>query len=255
MLQTKEFVKREHHSFISSTQDRAKEVANNLTIPEWHLITADAQTKARGTHGRNWLSPPDVNLYATFVFPIPSDKAALIINIPQVIAYAVFETLREYDLHPKLKWINDILLKNKKVSGVLCETENSRALGNHCMVLAGIGINVNMDTTACASLDLPATSLMLELGHLVDKEEILTKLTSHITANIQRLIQNGFSSFVPDILENLAFRGEKIKIQLDDIEKTVKEGIFVGINDQGMLLLQSGDKTETLFLGKIIWHS
>jgi len=255
MLQTKELVSREHHPLLSSTQDRAREVAGDLTAPEWHVITADTQTKGRGTHERHWLSPPDVNLYATFVFPIPADKASLIINIPQVVAYSVFETLREYGLNLKLKWINDILLNNKKISGVLCEIEKAKALSNHSVVLAGIGINVNMDKEACTLLDLPATSLMLELGYALDKEEILTKLTEHLRANIEKLIQQGFASFVPNILEHLAFRDEKIKIQLDDTEKTIKEGVFVGINDQGMLLLQSNGKIETLFSGKIIWHS
>lgn len=255
MLQAKKLIKREHHAVITSTQDRAKEIASHLTSLEWHVVTADTQTKGRGTHGRMWLSPPNVNLYATFVFPVSSDKTGLIINIPQVIAYSVFETLKQCGLHPQLKWINDILINKKKVSGILCETEKSVALDNHYVVLAGIGINVNMDQEACASLDLPATSLMLELGHQLDKEEILTKLTNNVTSNIQKLIQYGFACFVPEISANLAFLGEKIKVQLDDAEKTVKEGMFVGINAQGMLLLQHGNKIETLFLGRIMWHS
>lgn len=243
---------KENYKIITSTQDRAKEIAINLTSPGWFLVTADEQTKGRGTHGRNWLSPANVNLYATFVIPFPTEKADLLINIPQVIAYSVILTLNKYGLEPKFKWINDILLNKKKVCGILCETETSLQLIGYNVVLAGIGINVNMDNIACNSLDQPATSLMLELGRTVDKNALLEALTENIVFSIGNLIQYGFNFFVQEISKKMEFLGEKIKIQQDDLEKTIKEGVLLGINEQGMLLLKNGNHIETLFIGRII---
>jgi len=253
ILKESDEVIREHHILITSTQDRAKEIAKDLRTLEWRLVTADAQSKARGTHRRAWVAPPDVNLYATFVFPLPEDKKGLLINIPQVIAYSILETLKQYNLRPKLKWINDIFLNRKKVAGVLCEAESATNLKGYYVILTGIGINVNLDQKSCEAIDLPATSLMLELRQFVDKEELLTKLTKNIVTNVQHLMRNGFSFFAPQMVENLEFLGEKIKLQLDDDRKTIKEGVLEGINNDGMLLLNGENGLETFFSGRILW--
>jgi BirA family biotin operon repressor/biotin-[acetyl-CoA-carboxylase] ligase len=243
---------REHHVLITSTQDRAKEIAKNLNALAWHVVTADKQSQGRGMHGRVWVSPLNVNLYATFIFPLSEAKKTLLLNIPQVIAYSILEVLKKYGVQPKLKWINDVLLNKKKVAGVLCETENSSKLQDYCLVLAGVGINVNMDKKSCEAVGVPATSLMLELGQWVDKEDLLIKLTENIKANIQSLIAHGFAFFVSQVVENLEFLGKKIKVQLDNDKKTVKEGLLEGINNNGMLLLNCGNSVETFFSGRIL---
>ena len=245
-------ISREHHVVLTSTQDRAKEIVKNLNALTWQVVTADAQSNGRGTQGRVWISPPEVNLYVTFVLPLPIDKKALLIHFPQIIAYSVLGTLKQYGLQPKLKWVNDVLLNRKKVSGVLCETETASKLQEHCFILAGIGINVNMDKRGCEDVEPPTTSLMLELGHFVDKEDLLEKLTNEVVFNVNKLTENGFSYFVDKIIENLEFLGEKITLQLDDEKRTLKEGVLKGINRDGMLLLKCGNDFEQLFSGRIL---
>lgn len=243
---------RKHYQNTTSTQDIAKELVTSLDSKSCFMVTADEQTKGRGTHGRTWFSPPNVNLYVTYVFPFPDSKLSLLFNIPQVIAYSVLQTLNEYGLDAKFKWINDILLNNKKVSGILCESTNLMHLAGYNAVFVGIGININLAKNACGSLDQPITSLMLELGRLIDKDEVLNKLTSHISNNMAKLLQEGFDPFFNVISTKMAFIGEMIKVQLDDKDHTIKEGILVGIDSQGMLLLNTNNKVEKLFTGRII---
>lgn len=242
---------REHHTRLTSTQDRAKEAAKDMRSYDWQVITADEQTRARGTHGRVWVSPPSVNLYATFMIPFPASNVENKLCVPQVVAYSIIETLMRYGLPPELKWINDVLLDRKKVAGVLCELVASTHLAGCDIILVGVGININMDKTACDQVDAPATSLMLALGRTLDKEELLTSLTTHLMANIQILIETGFDYFYPRISSHLAFRGEQITVKMDDAMRTSKQGVCEGVDSRGRLLLNSDGKTEPLLSGRI----
>jgi BirA family biotin operon repressor/biotin-[acetyl-CoA-carboxylase] ligase len=241
---------REHVNLIGSTQDRAKEKAVELTDENWLLFTADEQTKGRGTHGRRWASPPDVNIYGTFVFRLPKEKERLLLNIPQITTYSVLLTLEHFGFEPRLRWVNDVLLNKKKMCGVLCETAIGSDL-NYTPVLLGIGLNVNMPEEICANLDQPVTSLMVERGQPFDKDEVLGVLQQHLKTNIDLLIKHGFSLFVNDISQKMEFIGESIKVK-EDINNTITEGIMQGIDENGFLLIQTAAGLQTLCVGHIM---
>lgn len=243
---------REHHRVMTSTQDRAQELMTALEVEKYYVVTADEQTKGRGTHGRSWFSPAYASLHATFVFPFPNHQEILLSHIPQVTAYAVLKTLKTYGLEAKFKWINDVLLDQKKICGILCESGRLVHLPGYHGVLVGIGINVNLDRNACDALDQPATSLMLALNKKMDIDDVLETLTIYFFEHINRLLAEGFGPFFKIISEKMAFIGERVRVQLDDDTQSMKEGLLVGIDAQGRLLLNSGNQIEKILTGRII---
>lgn len=110
-----------HFDTIDSTNTWSKRHTGEWAPEGVTLVTASKQTSGRGRFKRTWISPPDVNIYATFCFwfdPKRNDVG----HIPQLLALAGASTLMQQGFLPKIKWPNDLLLNGKKVAGILCET-------------------------------------------------------------------------------------------------------------------------------------
>lgn len=161
-----------HFTNIDSTNTWAKQHINELDPHSLTVITADEQNGGRGQFNRKWVSPPGLNIYATFCYLLkaPVKDAG---PLSQLLSRAAVCALQELGFSPKLKWPNDILLSGKKVAGVLCElvTED-----NGQWVIAGIGLNVNMSKDLLEKIDQPATSLCLEGGLEIDRDLLLQKI-------------------------------------------------------------------------------
>ena len=117
-----------------STSTYAKENSSSLPLPS--LIIADKQTAGRGRRGNSFYSPENTGLYMTLLLevsnPIPLITPATAVSICRVIE-------EKFNLEPKIKWVNDIFLNDKKICGILseCFTANGKT-----MVAIGIGINL-----------------------------------------------------------------------------------------------------------------
>lgn len=189
-----------HFSRIDSTQTFAKHffacLLPRFSPQQGFLFTADAQTAGQGTHHRPWHSPKDVNLYATFGFWIAKTQKTLLPFFAQLATLSVAQVLEGYGLDPKIKWINDLLLDNRKVGGILCESFGSRQDPDRLVILMGLGLNVNMGLADCEQIDQPVSSLMLNRGGLiVDREVLLTKIVGQWSRNLFYLLQEGFEDF------------------------------------------------------------
>ncbi len=129
-----------HFEEIDSTNRYAKALATQ--DPDLRaLIVADSQSAGRGRMGRDFYSPASTGLYFSLVFPAESALGSL----PLTAAAAVAVLRAVYKLTGKqlsVKWVNDLLLNEKKVAGILCEGVYT---GNRQSMVIGIGINVSTD--------------------------------------------------------------------------------------------------------------
>lgn len=232
--------KRTHFELIGSTQDHLIENASNLLKENNQVvITANEQTKGRGTANRMWASPPHVNIYATFGVKIPNDfgvyfDLAKSPAVMELMALAVVKTLEELGFEPVIKWRNDVLINGKKVCGILCEATTSTQGG---VGLIGIGLNVNMPKEICESLDQPVTSLAVEAGHTLDKEKVFNLLAKNVDHYINIYLKQEFKHCVPEINARLAFIGKLIHIE-DQFSHQVLEGVCLGIDEVGQLKIK-----------------
>ncbi len=138
------------------------------------LIIADTQDAGRGRRGKSWFSPPCLNIYASYILKktdFPAFKSLWICGL------AGLKTLRFFvpDCDLWLKWPNDIYCTPKrnpalklKIAGLLAETYSPAKSNTITGIVAGMGINLNMQQEDIAKIDKPATSLFLETGQITD---------------------------------------------------------------------------------------
>ena len=123
---------------VDSTNNYAKSL-QELSVPQ--LVVAEEQTAGRGRLGRDFYSPAGKGIYMSLVFQpqLNLDQSMLITTMTAVAVCRAFENVT--GLHPKIKWVNDIYLNEKKVCGILTEAETNFESGEIRKMIVGIGIN------------------------------------------------------------------------------------------------------------------
>lgn len=234
------------------------------------------QTAGRGQYGRSWQSPQGV-LTATFVlqnFPV-----ARIHLLSLVAGLTVIDTLETLMPNlkgiPKLKWTNDILIHDRKVAGILCETRSSNSLGEHPLqkrpaekvsgltvpgltaseltelttsglttAIVGVGLNRSVDF-AKAGIDVAQIGNPVSL-HQVSKKiptdfQLLSVLRDRLmqSATMKAIMQLECDLDSVDLMNQVRSRdallGKKIEFETPNGLIT---GVSEGINDRGELLIK-----------------
>ncbi len=226
-----------HFPTIDSTNTWAKQNLDKLDPEKVTCIFADTQTKGRGSFKRVWHSPAEKNIYATLFFTLRPD-ASFFSNVGQVLAYSTVLVLQELNFQPEIKWPNDILLKGKKVAGILAEAVSMGACKG---VVLGVGLNVNMSLESLSQIDQKATSLAEESGVPWDVELLLHKIGKRFLNDLCILEVEGFAPFQAGFNALLAYKGELITVR--QAGRAIK-GICRGISNKGELELavESGEK-------------
>ena len=164
---------------ISSTQTYAHDMIAQGKASDHMVIVAAAQYAGRGRYRRKWVSHHG-NLYASFIFNSPERDPRL----SYAVAVAIAETIISYGVSPQIKWPNDILVNNAKISGVLIEYAGR-------FVIVGIGINVHTNPTVPEY----KTTRLDEYTN-VD----VTDLMSRLVKNLDKFINADFDSVYPLVL-------------------------------------------------------
>ncbi len=184
-----------HHHFesIPSTNDWAKEHFSTFPKEKLTIVLADAQTAGRGQYGREWLSPSNKNLYASFCFFV-SEEQKDALSITHVMAIIISKLLEEEGITPQIKWPNDVLVHGKKIAGILCETVPQENLTG---VIVGVGMNINMEAQEFEKVGRPATSFSIEKQKSFDKEALIARLENQFEEALSLFLVKGFTPFLP----------------------------------------------------------
>lgn len=158
-----------------STNTEAKRLMHLWDPYALTVVTTKHQTAGKGKFGKSWKSSPK-DLLATFCFFLKVQDLDLS-QLFRLGTEAVLMLTQELHIKASIKWPNDVLIHNKKLCGVLCETLPSQ---RHLGVALGIGINVNTPKEILDAIDQPAISLQAILGEEVDVGGLLEKLTTQI---------------------------------------------------------------------------
>lgn len=213
-----------------STNDEAARLAR-AGARHGTLITAQRQTAGRGRAGRSWTSPPG-NLYLSLVLR----PTLLLRDVPAMtlaIGVAVCETVRGLGAAATLKWPNDVLIGQRKVAGVLLE---SQSRGERLdVVIAGIGIN--LEASPAPDTAPWATHLAHELGAAVDREAFLARLLGAVEHWVDRYVACGLAGVLPTWT---ALMDRQTRVQTRLAGRLVP-GLLEGIDDTGALLLRADD--------------
>ena len=168
---------------VFDSLDSTNTTAAELATPDADglVILAGFQTAGRGQYGRLWQSRPGASvLLSVIVYPPPELRRPVILTAWAAVAVgeAVFALT---GVQAKVKWPNDLLVRGKKVSGILIE--QGRA------VVAGIGLNLNQTPDEFAAAGLPdATSLGIISGSAIDHRTATETLIRKLDAEYGRLL-------------------------------------------------------------------
>jgi BirA family biotin operon repressor/biotin-[acetyl-CoA-carboxylase] ligase len=174
---------------VSSTNDEARRVAEEEDAAAGTIVVADEQTAGRGRGGRKWSSPAGAGVYLSMLFR-PEALEPAPVSILAGLGMARALDLAFPDLHPTLKWPNDLYAGGLKFGGVLSEAAWSDGRPRYLVV--GVGINVRpLGEGISRDIARRATSIDEELETtvpLVDVADAVVKgLSTHLDAPRPRL--------------------------------------------------------------------
>ena len=220
---------------IDSTNTSAARLAREEAA-EGTVVIADEQTGGKGRLGRNWVSPPGVNLYLSVILR-PRKPTSAAPQLSLLASVAVAETIvQQTQLAPTIKWPNDVLVAGKKVCGILTEMQaNGSRLRS---VIVGIGVNINAPLASFPEeLQDKASSLFLICGKPVDRVAFTVSLLTHLEKFYVLWLEKGFP------VVRTAWEGYASALLGKSITVTASEGTVSGtvrgIDRDGALLIET----------------
>lgn len=224
-----------HYPTVSSTQDQVKSnlTKKNMQEKKWIAVSADQQTSGRGMWNRPWVCPKG-NVCVSYCIPWTSSDIGKISHMSMVAGLALAKTIDDYGLPSQLRWVNNVLVEDKKIGGVLCEQTDFGNGTGYCTV--GFGLNVNMGAEDLNQIDQPATSLKIEkkLAHDMTVAEVIQKLTKNLWYYFNQSGQLFMQEYKAKIEAYALFK----LVNIFDGKNTYY-GKVVKVTDEGYLMLNS----------------
>ena len=219
-----------YYPSVTSTNDIARQQAL-AKAPEGTAVIADRQTTGRGRLKRAWVSPKGNIAVTIILYPARKNLQFLTMLASLAVMHCIEKTT---GLKCRLKWPNDVLINNKKVCGILLESQ--AASDNVDYAIIGIGINVNMKLLDYPEISAIATSLADETGEEVSRLVLLRNLFLEME-KLYLSLQAG-ESLLAEWRDKLITLGKNIHVRSGD---DVFEGIAESVADDGSLMLRCAD--------------
>ncbi len=227
---------------ISSTNTYLAE--NNKTLPNGSVILSEFQKDGKGRLKRSWYSNEGENL--TFSILLNNDIDGLNLNhLNLATSLAVSSSIENlYQLKTDLKWPNDVLINNKKVSGILLESSTKGSKFEKLVI--GVGVNVNQNKFV-GDFNIQPTSVRHEMRKSIDREKLLSEILNTFEELLFEL-KNDSKGLLNKWRDKCRMIGEHISIKSDG---EVKYGTFYDIDANGLMILKTSDKLEKISIGDV----
>lgn len=223
---TNAYLKREH------TAGRAKSGAMAIAL---------TQTAGRGRLGRTWESIPGVGLYLSILAPqLPMERLSL---VPVAVGVAAAEAIQETaGVRVGIKWPNDLIVSDRKLSGILCEGVMGRAV-------CGIGVNLLQDADFFARAELPhGTSLLMETGHTISAPRLAAEIVNRLEPWLDELAEHRIDALIDRFRANCVSIGREVRAVSPTGELT---GIAVDVDAEGRLVIEHTEGRTAVSAGEV----
>lgn len=228
-----------HFTELNSTNQYALD--NHTKLLHGDVIIADSQTEGRGRNRNMWLSL-NGNLFMTLLLKLQGVESEVFMTIPQYTGVIILRVFKKLGVEPQLKWPNDVLVGNKKIAGILVESNVDR------IAAVGIGINIDLNNKQLLGIGKPAISLK-QLGIKLDKNSLAELIIKEFYLGLDSYLLGGFSSIYNEYKEGSAFMGKKITVKYPHKQL---QGVFNKINQDGSILLITKNSEEIrIFSGEL----
>lgn len=224
------------YSVTDSTNTRA--IALSDTVSGNILVAAEAQTKGKGRQGKSFYSPAASGIYFSLIVH-PEGGLSDVVAITSATAVAVAETIEEMTgLDPKIKWVNDIYVKGRKVCGILVQSIiKSGRINGLCI---GIGVNIS-------TVEFPddIASRAGSLGVEIDREIFVARIAKKLIDFSKNV---GDKSYLDYYRKKSYVIGKEIKFYENNVEHFAKA---IGIDDNANLIINENGEIKKLSSGEI----
>ena len=224
---------------VGSTNDEVKKLSANIT-GEKVIISAQRQINGRGRRGHSWIGL-DGNLFFSQGLECELRNIGAMVFISTLSLWRTIQDLNPV-LKVELKWPNDILVNDKKVSGMLLEK------GEGDYLIIGIGVNLKI-APKLVNMPYPCTSLSDE-GIDVERIEFLSNYLKNFNLYYEIWEQQGFEPIRTEWLSHAKGLHEEIMVHLDNEDLL---GIFESVDEQGSLLLNTGTELKKIYAGDVFY--
>ena len=197
--------------------------------PEGTVVLADAQTAGRGQAGRAWISPPARNIYVSVLLrPTVTPTQTPIISL--LAAVALVDALGQEGVTCGIKWPNDVLIRGRKIAGILTELETDPAAVQ--FVIVGIGINVN---TMPEELPEEATSLAAMGAGDCDPFELTAEVCRRFQWGYDGWMKEGFAPIRENLRQWIGGLGQPVQITVGTEQL---RGTATDLDESGRLVVR-----------------
>lgn len=228
---------------IPSTNELCKQLAIHGAV-EGTVCLAEEQTIGKGRLSRGWFSPKGKGLWFSLLLtpPFLPEEAS---KCTLLAAVAVVRAINSYaGVEATIKWPNDILVRGKKLVGIL--TEMSAEFGHINYIVVGMGINVNV-----AKQDVPeafrasVVSLQDVAEEKINRTELLAKILQNFEELYEIVLKEGFTPILALWRQYAATLGKEVKVIAP---KETYTGKAVDIDEAGLLIVEKKDGTRVKVL-------
>lgn len=232
---------------VDSTNNHLKALAHQ-GVPNGQVVIANSQTAGKGRLGRSFTSMPDKGIYMSLLFR-PDCSPSKISNITAWTAVAVSRAIeRTCGIRTGIKWVNDLVVENKKVCGILTEMSVEAETGSIQHVVIGIGINVSHEAE-----DFPQDirEIAASLSMFTDKKISRASLAGAVIEELDKMAKDwpsGASEYLGAYRSCCVSTGKEVYLikngeRIDAFSETVDENfaLVVRFKDGSREAVSSGE--------------
>ncbi len=228
--------------FLFEKINSTNEFLKNCT-KENAICLSDCQTNGKGRLGRSFQSDKGKGIYISFLLSAKDFGE----DLSSVTAFSAVEVCRAIfsvcKVMPKIKWVNDLLINQKKICGILTEMRGDK-------IILGIGINViNKKEDFEEEIQNKAASIKMQTGKEVKREDLVLQLIKNIDKMAENVLKDR-QSYVNFYKENCITLNKEVTVTEAGAEK---QGTVCDINPDFSLTVEFSDKTQQkIFCGEAI---
>ena len=228
----------------ASTNDDAKVYLLNQSS-ELSIHLTEQQEAGKGRNGKKWVSPKGKNIYLSLGWKSPlqySELDGLSLSVGSILATVLNKKANN---SIKIKWPNDLMINQKKISGILIETID---IEGQVGIVIGIGINVHMSQEDGKDVDQSWIALDEATRDINDRNLLVAMLLNELFNLIKIFPKEGFKAFKSEFESLDLLNGKVCKVTSDDTDKVVE---VIGVSDSGELLVKENSEYLSLRYGEV----
>ncbi len=229
-----------YYKSLDSTNNKAFSLSH--TYKDNFVVMADQQTKGKGRYNRTWYSPKNENFYFSLALFQPTLQYNQLVILTSFI---LLKTLHHFNPQLRIKWPNDIMFQNKKISGILIENEFENSILRFSVI--GVGINVMTDFSKNTELKDKAISLKNITKKKIKKEILLNQFLKLFKQYYTRY-EKYKDEIVREWKKNILYKNKKIHFK---INKKDIFGILKRINNDGSIIIKEKNTESRYSFGEV----